>query len=120
MGLELIKNQHIRYNSFMRFLLGTTKSSWEIWPLWACLGFWSVLFGATVYHSFAKPEVWINRTRGVSPPWEWDRQGKDQYGNRQGFLTRQTFIVLHPEMWQRIPELDKLQKEMMEARKAQN
>jgi len=120
MGLELFKREMVPYNNFMKFLTGTTKKSWEIWPLWTCIGFWGVLFAGIVYHSFSKPEIWLNRTRGVDPPWEWERQGKNQFDNRPGFLTRQTIIVQHPEMWKRIPELDKLQAEMTEARKAQH
>jgi hypothetical protein len=48
---------------FVRFFSNTYKRNWELAPMWACMALWIILFSGTVYATFCKWEIWLDRSK---------------------------------------------------------
>lgn len=93
-----------------RFFLNTLKRNVELYPLWACIAFWAVLFSGQVYWAFSKREVILNRSDKLHPCTDWEKE-RNHYHQWNGVLSGET-------KGKRIPTLEILMDEMVEAAKA--
>ncbi|CAI2318347.1 unnamed protein product [Caenorhabditis sp. 36 PRJEB53466] len=93
-----------------RFMFRKIGHAYEIYPLFILLGVWAVLFGYTVWYSFEKGEVWLDRSHTVAP-WDWERI-------RNNYWKKPT-LVFDPtgRTHQRLEILETLQDEMVAAAK---
>uniref|UniRef100_A0A0N5B9W6 Uncharacterized protein n=1 Tax=Strongyloides papillosus TaxID=174720 RepID=A0A0N5B9W6_STREA len=96
----------------MRFLSRKLGHAYEIYPLFFLTGLWVVLFAYTVYYSFEKMEVWLDRSSG-SAPWSWDRIRNNYW--KKPTLVYDPTGVSH----RRLEIMETLQDEMLEAAKKQ-
>ena len=46
--------------------------AYEVYPLFGLTGAWLILFCYTVWWSFEKIEVWLDRSQDKAP-WDWER-----------------------------------------------
>jgi len=83
----------------------TVKAS-EMWPLITCFAIYGVFASYIIWWNFQKTDVHFNRFSKYKP-WEWERA-------QRVFDKRHKAFYDDSAMWQRIPELDKLQAEMLE------
>uniref|UniRef100_A0A0K0D0N8 NADH dehydrogenase [ubiquinone] 1 beta subcomplex subunit 11, mitochondrial n=1 Tax=Angiostrongylus cantonensis TaxID=6313 RepID=A0A0K0D0N8_ANGCA len=93
--------------SFMFRRLG---HAYEVYPLFFLAGFWVVISCATIYYSFTKIEVWLDRSKSYSPS-DWER-ARDNYW-RKGTLA----FDFEGRTRQRCELMEILQDEMLEAAK---
>uniref|UniRef100_A0AC35GIB6 Uncharacterized protein n=1 Tax=Panagrolaimus sp. PS1159 TaxID=55785 RepID=A0AC35GIB6_9BILA len=121
----------------MRFLVRRLGHAYELYPLFILTGAWFVVFCYTVYYSFEKIEIWLDRSQEQAP-WDWSRirnnywkkptllfdtEGQEQAPwdwsrIRNNYWKKPTLLfdtegVSH----QRIPIMETLQDEMLEAAK---
>ncbi|KAE9415827.1 hypothetical protein Angca_001038, partial [Angiostrongylus cantonensis] len=62
------------------FLFRRLGHAYEIYPLFFLWGFLATISCATVYYSFDKIEVWVDRSKSL-PPSDWERS-RDNYYKR--------------------------------------
>ena len=94
-----------------RFLVRRLHHAYEIYPLFFLTGVWFVLFCYTIWYSFEKIEIWLDRSQST-PPWDWERV-------RNNYWKKPT-LVYDPEgkTHVRLEIMEKLQDEMVAAAKA--
>ncbi|GMT29325.1 hypothetical protein PFISCL1PPCAC_20622, partial [Pristionchus fissidentatus] len=95
----------------MRFLVRRLGHAYEIYPLFILTGAWFLVFCYTVYYSFEKMEIWLDRSKD-SAPWDWERI-KNNYWKKPT-LVFDSEGVTH----QRVELMEVLQNEMVAAAKA--
>jgi len=78
----------------------------EMWPLVLCFAIYGSFASYIFWWQFQKHEVQLNRFSKLKP-WDWER-------SQHRFEKRHKAFYNDAAMWPRIPELDKLQAEMME------
>ena len=50
------------YSNHRRFMMRKLGHAYEIYPLFALTGVWFLVFCYTVYYSFEKAEIWLDRS----------------------------------------------------------
>ncbi|KHN72683.1 hypothetical protein Tcan_07251 [Toxocara canis] len=93
-----------------RMLFRKLGHTYEYYPLVVLYVVWIVTLCLTIYISFDKMEVWLNR-HGPNPPWEWERIRNNYWKKRTLALDRGG--VSH----QRCKLMEQLQDEMLKASK---
>lgn len=101
-------------NQMARFMSATLRRNWELYPLWACMCAWAFFFTGIVYGSFSKWEIWLDRSKKVSP-FDWERDG-GKYANHHATF----WDNVHGENYLHVrnPLLEALQAELLDAAKA--
>ena len=91
-----------------RYFLRKLGHAYEVYPLFFLTGLWAIIFGFTIFYSFEKLEVWIDRSSGAEP-WAWERI-------RNNYWKKPT-LVYDPQgvTRRRIEIMEALQDEMLEA-----
>uniref|UniRef100_A0A915BBQ5 Uncharacterized protein n=1 Tax=Parascaris univalens TaxID=6257 RepID=A0A915BBQ5_PARUN len=96
-----------------RMLLRKLGQTYELYPLFVLYGVFIVFLCATIYVSFQKMEIWLDRSHS-HPPWEWERV-------RETYWKLPTVAIDKKRLsHQRCLMMEKLQDEMMEASKRRN
>ena len=95
----------------MRFMTRKLGHAYEIYPLFALTGVWLVLFCYTVYYSFEKIEIWLDRSQEKAP-WDWERI-RTTYFNKPTLVFDKEGVTR-----KRCELLETLQDEMVAAAKA--
>jgi len=78
----------------------------EMWPLMSCFAIYAGFASYLIWWTFQKHEIMLNRF-AKHKPWDWERS-QYRFDKRHKAFFNDSF------MWKRIPELDKLQAEMLE------
>ncbi|CAD5206629.1 unnamed protein product [Bursaphelenchus okinawaensis] len=94
-----------------RFMLRKLGHAYELYPLFVLVGAWFVIFCYTVYISFEKIEIWLDRSQEKAP-WDWERIRDNYYKKPTLVFDREG--VSHA----RLEIMEKLQDEMVNAAKA--
>ncbi|EFP12528.1 hypothetical protein GCK72_002519 [Caenorhabditis remanei] len=93
-----------------RFMFRKLGHAYEIYPLFGLLAIWCVLFGYTVYYSFEKAEIWLDRSH-TTAPWDWERI-RNNYWKKPTLVFDPTGVT-----HQRLEIMETLQDEMVAAAK---
>ncbi|VDM55952.1 unnamed protein product [Angiostrongylus costaricensis] len=93
-----------------RFMFRRLGHAYEVYPLLFLAGFWVVISCVTIYYSFTKIEVWLDRSKSYSPL-DWER-ARDNYW-RKGTVA----FDFEGRARQRCELMEILQDEMLEAAK---
>jgi len=93
-----------------RFFSQTLKKNWELYPLYFFIGAWFIGFCYVIYWSFGKLELWIDRSKKVAP-WDWERVRESYYKTNSRLYDPIGYVH------NRIPIMEVLQDEMLEAAK---
>ena len=94
-----------------RFMMRKLGHAYEIYPLFALTGVWFLVFCYTVYYSFEKAEIWLDRSKEAAP-WDWERI-RNNYWNKPTLVFDKEGVT-HA----RLPIMETLQDEMVQAAKA--
>ncbi|KAK5971593.1 hypothetical protein GCK32_012082 [Trichostrongylus colubriformis] len=94
-----------------RFLVRKLHHAYELYPIFALTFVWFIMFCYVIYYSFSKMEVWLDRSKATAP-WDWERI-RDNYYKKPSLLFDKEGVT-----HQRLPILETLQDQMVEAAKA--
>ncbi|VDP15920.1 unnamed protein product [Heligmosomoides polygyrus] len=95
----------------MRFLVRKLHHAYELYPIFLLTGLWFVLFCYTIYYSFSKSEIWLDRSK-TTAPWDWERT-RNNYWKKPTLLFDKEGVT-----HQRLEIMEALQDQMVEAAKA--
>ncbi|CAI4233401.1 unnamed protein product [Auanema sp. JU1783] len=94
----------------LTFLFRRLGHAYEVYPLILLCGFWLAIFCVFSYASFGKIEVWLDRSKSLSPA-DWER-------SREDYWKKPTVLFdLDGRTHKRLEIMEILQDEMLEAAK---
>ena len=95
----------------MRFMVRKLGHAYELYPIFLLTGLWFIVFCYTIWYSFEKAEVWLDRSKRTAP-WDWERI-RNNYWEKPTLLFDKEGVTR-----KRVELMEMLQDEMLAAAKA--